>query len=150
MKKLRMILPLVLLLCFTFNCQKAEEVAKEPAVDIAAETEAVREAFLTQAKAGPAKDVELVMSYVADDAVQAGVGDKEAIREGYTNYFSKGRYWNNSSVDKVEVSASGDLAYVIASWENYRDEEGETSTGKGSNVFVLKKQTDGTWKIVAF
>jgi len=29
MKKLLMILPLVLLLCFTFGCQKAEEVAEE-------------------------------------------------------------------------------------------------------------------------
>jgi len=67
-----------------------------------------------------------------------------------TNYFSQGRYWDNSSVDKVEVSASGDFAYVIASWENFRDEEGETSTGKGSNLFVLKKQADGTWKVVAF
>jgi len=141
---------LVFLLCFTFSCQKAEEVAEEPAVDIVAETEAVRDAFLTQAKAGPAKDVKLVMSYVADDAVQVGVGDKEAIREGYINYFSKGRYWDNTSIDKVEVSASGDLAYVIASWENYRDEEGETSTSKGGKLFVLKKQADGTWKIVAF
>jgi ketosteroid isomerase-like protein len=150
MKKLLLFLPLVFLLCFTFGCQKAEEVVEEPAVDIEAERGAVREAFLAQAKAGPAKDVELVMSYVADDAFQCGVGDKEAIREMYADYFSQGRYWNNTTVDKVEVSASGDLAYVIASWENFRDEEGETSTGKGSNLFVLKKQADGTWKIVAF
>ena len=31
MKKLFVILPLVFLLCFTFGCQKAEEVAEEPA-----------------------------------------------------------------------------------------------------------------------
>jgi hypothetical protein len=31
MKKLLLILPLVFLLCFTFSCQKAEEVAEEPA-----------------------------------------------------------------------------------------------------------------------
>jgi hypothetical protein len=37
MKKLLMILPLVLVLCFTFSCQKAEEVAEEPAVDVEAE-----------------------------------------------------------------------------------------------------------------
>jgi hypothetical protein len=34
MKKLLLIVPLVSLLCFTFSCQKAEEVAEEPAVDI--------------------------------------------------------------------------------------------------------------------
>jgi hypothetical protein len=34
MKKLIMILPLIFLHCFAFSCQKAEEVAEEPAVDI--------------------------------------------------------------------------------------------------------------------
>jgi proline iminopeptidase len=34
MKKLFMILPLVFLLCFTFSCQQAEEVAEEPVVDV--------------------------------------------------------------------------------------------------------------------
>jgi hypothetical protein len=29
MKKLLMVIPLVFLLCFTFSCQKAEEVAEE-------------------------------------------------------------------------------------------------------------------------
>ena len=37
MKKLFMVLPLVFLLCFTFSCQKAEEVAEEPVVDVEAE-----------------------------------------------------------------------------------------------------------------
>ena len=37
MKKLLMILPLVFLLCFTFNCKQAEEVAEEPVVDVEAE-----------------------------------------------------------------------------------------------------------------
>ncbi|TET69109.1 MAG: hypothetical protein E3J56_10285, partial [Candidatus Aminicenantes bacterium] len=32
MKKLLMILPLVILLCFTFGCQQGEEVAEEAAV----------------------------------------------------------------------------------------------------------------------
>jgi len=42
MKKLFMILPLVLVLCFTFSCQKAEEVAEEPAVDVEADVEAIK------------------------------------------------------------------------------------------------------------
>jgi len=33
MKKLFIILPLVILFCFAFSCQQAEEVAEEPAVD---------------------------------------------------------------------------------------------------------------------
>ena len=40
-----MVLPLVLLVCFTFACQKAEEVAEEPVVDVAAEKQNVEEAL---------------------------------------------------------------------------------------------------------
>jgi proline iminopeptidase len=42
MKKLFMILPLVFLLCFAFGCQKAEEVAEEPAVDVETKEEGVK------------------------------------------------------------------------------------------------------------
>jgi len=42
MRKLLIFIPLVLLLCFTFSCQKSEEVAEEPVVDVEAEKEAIR------------------------------------------------------------------------------------------------------------
>lgn len=41
-KKLCMILPLVLILCFTVSCQQGEEVAKEPVVDVEAKEEGVK------------------------------------------------------------------------------------------------------------
>ena len=148
MKKLLMVISLVILFCFTFGCQQGEEVVEEPAVDIAAEEAAVRAAFWANQKGGPVKDLELVFSVVADDVIFSG-GDREAMYTYYTDYFSQGRYWDNSSLLKVEVSASGDLAYTAFSWENFSDEAGETSTGKGFNVMVWKKQADGTWKIVA-
>jgi ketosteroid isomerase-like protein len=147
MKKLSMILPLAVVLCFAFSCQKTEEVTEKPAVDIASEVEAIREVFAAQGKAGPAKDVDLFVSYMTDDVVCAGVGDKEAIREWYSNWFSKGNYWDNGTIEKIEVSASGDMAYTVCSWELFND---EGSRAKNSNVLVWKKQADGTWKCVAY
>jgi ketosteroid isomerase-like protein len=147
MKKLFMVLPLVFLLCFTFGCQKAEEVAEEPAVDIAAEEAAIREVFETTNKAGLAKDVELFMSCMADDLLLANGRDKEATRESYSNWFAEGNYWDNGTIDKIEISSSGDMAYTICRWDIF-DEGGSSS--KGSNVIVWKKQTDGTWKEVAW
>ena len=149
MKKLFMVMPLVCLLCFTFSCQMAEEVAEEHDVNIAAEMEAVREAFWVQANAVKAKDVELLVSTWADDFISSR-GDKEATREWFTNRFAQGRYEDNFSLDKIEISASGDLGYIAFSFEYFRIEEGKTtSTGKGFNVQVWKKQDDGTWKQVA-
>ncbi len=146
MKKLIMVLPLVFLLCFTFGCQQGEEEVEEPTVDIAAEVVAIMEVFAEKEKAGPAKDVELLMLFVADDALTIR-GDKEATRKWYTDYFTNGRYWDNGTIDKLEVSASGDMAYMVNTWD-YFDDEGKT--GSGSNVTVWKKQADGTWKIAAF
>ena len=42
MKKLVMILPMVLVLCFTFGCQKGEEAAEEPVVDSETREEGVK------------------------------------------------------------------------------------------------------------
>ena len=145
-----MIIPLVILLCFTLSCQQGEKVAEESAVDIAAEKEAIREAFWVQANASKAKDAELMASTWADDFISSR-GDKEATREWFTNRFAQGKYEDNFSLDKIEISASGDLGYIVFSFEYFRIEEGKTtSAGKGFNVQVWKKQADGTWKSVAF
>ena len=152
MKKLLVILALVFLLCFTFSCQKAEEVTEEPAVDIAAEEAAVREAYLAMSKAGPAKDVDLFLSYCADDIIRAAgiLQDKEAMREFYTEWFAEDNYWANDSIEKIILAASGDLALVIYSYERFWVDEGETKSTKGTDDMTWKKQADGTWKILAF
>ncbi len=149
MKKL-LFIPLVFLLCFTFSCQQGEEAAEEPAVDIEVESEAMKEAFWVQANAVKAKDVELLVSTWTDDLISSR-GDREATREWFANRFAQGRYSDNFSLDKIEISASADLGYIAFSFEYFRVEEGKTtSTGKGFNVGIWKKQADGTWKQVAF
>jgi ketosteroid isomerase-like protein len=149
MKKLLLILPLVFLLCLTFSCQQTEEVAEEPAVDIEAETEALKQAFGELAKAAKTKDLELMVSTWADDLISFN-GDKEATRAFFATRLEQG-ISTEYTLDKIEISASGDLGYTAFSFEGFRVEEGETiSTGKGFNVTVWKKQADGTWKQVAF
>lgn len=146
MKNLFVILSLAAVLCTGFSCQKGAEGGQGPAVDIAAETEALREAFFASQEAGPEKDVDLLLPFVAEDALTS-VGDKDAVREWYTNYFSQGRSWDNPAIDKIELSASGDMAYTVCTWEYF---DAGVSAGKGSNLIVWKKQSDGTWKMAAF
>ncbi|MGD9347390.1 MAG: hypothetical protein PVH84_16100 [Candidatus Aminicenantes bacterium] len=148
MKKLFMVLPLVILLCFTFGCQQGEEVAEEPVVDIAAETEAMKEVFWAYAN-DLAKDVELSASTLTDDVITFR-GDKETFVEWVKNNRSQGSYVKNHSILKIELSASGDMGYVAFGFDYVREEEGEeVVTGKGYNVIVCMKQADGTWKIAA-
>jgi ketosteroid isomerase-like protein len=148
MKKLLLILPLVFMLCLAFSCQKAEEVAEEPAVDISAETEAMKEVFWVYAN-DLAKDVELSASTLTDDVITFR-GDKETFIEWVKNNHSQGSYVKNHSILKIELSASGDMGYVAFSFDYVREEEEEeVVTGKGYNVIVCMKQADGTWKIAA-
>jgi ketosteroid isomerase-like protein len=153
MKKLLMILPLVFLLCFTFCCQKAEEVAEEPAVDIAAAEAAVREADAAWEKATATKDLDAVMSFCTDDYVRLSSGtnsilDKAAERELMSKWLDAG--WKTTwEPTKVVVAGSGDLAYVYGVYRNEREVDGEPQINQGGFLNVWKKQADGSWKIVA-
>lgn len=153
MKKQYLILPLVLVLCFTFSCQKAEEVAKEPAVDVQAERAAIQEAFSAWMKANDAKDVDGLVSYLATDAVTLYGGlQNNAYMQGFWNdTFAEGSYWTIYPPEEIVISASGDLAYLIFGVQFTRLVEGEPKTGdKYYCIIVWKKQADNNWKIEAF
>ena len=73
MKKLLIILPLVFLLCFTLVCQKAEEVAEEPAVDVEAEKQILEEELrameIAHKAAIDSKDIERVLQFYSSDLI---------------------------------------------------------------------------------
>jgi len=155
MKKLLMILPLVFMLCFTFGCQQqGEEVAEEPVVDVEAERAAIQEAFSAWMKANDAKDVDGLVSYFAADAVTLfdyGLQNNTYMQEFWNDTFAEGSFWTGSPPEKMVVSASGDLAYLIFGVQFTRLVEGELKTGdKYYCILVWKKQADNSWKIVAF
>jgi uncharacterized protein (TIGR02246 family) len=155
MKKQLFFIPLVFLLCLTFGCQQAEDVAEEPAVDIEAEREAVLAVKSEFLEALKAKDVERTMSVLADEAMMVRTTDeffrdKEEITKFFEGFFERG--WNaNILVEKVDVSQSGDMAYMLVKLDHSRTKE-DQSTGiiKIGAFMIFKKQPDGNWKIVAF
>ena len=148
-----MSIPLVILLCFVFGCQQGKNVAEEPVVDIEADREAVFVADMAWAKACAAKDVDGIMSFYADDAVRLKNGVPSILykhdeRENWNYWFFYG--WESTwKPEKVEVMSSGDYAYSYGTYTNTRIVDEETSTNKGGYLVVWKKQTDGSWKIVA-
>jgi ketosteroid isomerase-like protein len=154
MKKFLTIIPLVFLLCFTFGCQQGEEVAEEPVVDVEAERAAIQEAFSAWMKANDAKDVDGLVSYFAADAVTLfddGLQNNTYMQEFWNDTFAEGSFWTGSPPEKMVVSASGDLAYLIFGVQFTRLVEGELKTSdKYYCILVWKKQADNSWKIVAF
>jgi len=154
MKKISVILSFVFLLCFTFGCKQAEEVAEEPVVDIAAEEAAFSQAIEAFNNAYNLKDVDALLAFIADDALLTRGGeffwDKTQLSEFLSNEYSQGNFWTLYPPEQLEVSASGDLAYAIQRYEYTWVEEGESKTSKNSFSTIWKKQVDGSWKMIAW
>lgn len=151
MKKLLAVIPLVILLCFTFSCQQAEEVAEEPAVDVEADKEAIKNLRAKYMVAQDAGDVEGCVSYWSDDGVlmppnEPSVAGKEALLSWYQTAFEHVKIEFKVSFEQIEVA--GDWAFVRGGYEGsiIPKPEGEPIPDKGKYLEILKKQPDGSWK----
>jgi len=116
--------------------------------DIAAINELYKQATLACSKG----DVELYLSLFTEDAVvmatefPALIG-KEKLRPVFEGLFSLFNLELPYTVNEVKVH--GDWAFARSSF-NYSmtlKEGGETTTRTGKELDILKRQTDGSWKI---
>jgi len=125
-----------------------------PADTRAADESSIREIEAQWAKTAAAHDLEGSVSYYSDDATvlppNAPIASgKQAIRAVWASVLGPGASlsWQ---VSKVEVSRSGDLAYVIGAYQFAdKDLQGKPVTDHGKTLEVWKKQADGKWKAVA-
>lgn len=133
------------LLLFAAACSRPA-----PAEDEAA----IRELDAQWSKTAAANDLDGTVSYYTDDATllppnaPIAVG-KQAIRASWASLLGPGVSvsWQ---VSKVEVSRSGDLAYLIGTYESTaKDPQGKPVTDRGKLLEVWKKQADGKWKAIA-
>jgi len=106
-------------------------------------------------RAAGAKDVEKTASYYSDDAAVLPPNSpvlmgKEAARNMWKTMMAAPGFGGGWKSTKVEVSKSGDLAYIYGTYEmSENDASGKPMTDKGKYLEVWKKQADGNWKCVA-
>jgi uncharacterized protein (TIGR02246 family) len=139
----------VALILFASSCGE-----KTPPDTRAADESAIRNLDAQWSKAAAAKDVDGTVSYYSDDASLLGpnapiASDQQGIRAAWTSLLG-----SDSSLSwqarKVEVSRSGDLAYVQGGYQmTSKDARGKLVSDTGKFVEVWKKQADGNWKTVA-
>jgi uncharacterized protein (TIGR02246 family) len=149
MKKLLMILPLVFLLCFNFGCQKAEEVAEEPAVEVEAEKQAVAERFQALVDTAIEGDIEKYKSFFHpemrwwDFSQEHPVGI-EAYLKYMEEFYKSGLKWM-CDLGPFEIHIVGSTAVLYTTYTNkFTDPEGNETTSSGYWTAVLIKQ-DGKW-----
>jgi uncharacterized protein (TIGR02246 family) len=151
MKKLFMILPLVFLLCFSFSCQKAEEVAEEPVVDVEADVESIKSLADEAMKAFNENDQERYLSLLTEDVTwmaptQSTVFGKEAVR----NWISFDQYYYEIAITVEEVQVFGDVGLIRDVWKGKStliEDSEKVSEWINKSLLIVRKQSDGTWKI---
>lgn len=99
-------------------------------------------------------DVEKTLSYWADDATMLSEGltplkGKAEIRKMVEESFKIPGFKISWEPLSVEVSSSGDMAYVLEnSHISYTDSTGKIATQHNKAVTIWRKQPDGSWKNV--
>ncbi len=120
-----------------------------------AETEqTIRDLDAQWAKTAGTHDLDGTVAYYADDAVllppnEPLISGKAALRTSWTALLAPNiaLTWH---AGKVDVSQSGDLAYVVGSYDlSTKDAQGKPVSDHGKTIEVFRKQSDGTWKVVA-
>jgi ketosteroid isomerase-like protein len=154
MKKLLLILPLVFLLCFTFGCQKAEEVAEEPAVDVEAEKAEILETIKKSFEGLNNQDIQAHLSTLTEDfETWSGKGDKNTREKSFTERWEWQKNVKYNVVEELGITfISPDVALYKARCENTGEIQKDGTplpTHKWQGVWILAKR-DGKWLIPAW
>ncbi|UCC48271.1 MAG: SgcJ/EcaC family oxidoreductase [Gemmatimonadota bacterium] len=144
----RMMLPLIL--CVGMACQPSG--VDRQATTTGPEVEAITAWFEQYIAAINRGDLEDWMTFVADDAVvmppdELPISGMDELRPRYEAVFATYAFQFSARVDEVVVA--GDLAVLRAFYEETVTPkgEGEPSEFSGSWLMVLRKQSDGSWKL---
>ncbi len=156
MKNLVLLIPLVILLCFAFACQKqGNEAAQESEANVEADVAAIKGLLDEFVQLYNAEDFDRLLSvFYAENAILLPPNEsihkgKEAILLTYKkNRESNIEYVDSSIVEDVRVS--GDLAVVQGI------DTGTTTPRSGGEpvkydlkwLVALERQSDGTWKCI--
>ena len=126
--------------------------AEEPAVDLAAEAQAIRDASAAWLAADQARDAATIDGFFAadittifDGEINEGLAEVQASREEeWASQPDSTVTWTTTA---VEVAASGDLAYERGNWTSDPDGAGEAPEEHGEYLTVWKK-IDGQWTVL--
>ncbi len=147
MQRLISLASLILLPCLTSGgCTQRVDIASEQATLFNRDTE--------WSRAAEGKDVEAILSFVADDAIFLPpdgpmLRGKEIIRRFWSELAETPDFSLSWEAADAVVSSAGDMGYTHGLvLVTRKDEEGNTDTERAKYVTIWKKQPDGSWQVV--
>lgn len=124
------------------------------AADMDAQAKALAKLDDEWSAAAAKKDVDLVTSYYADDAIvyppnePATIG-RAAAKKVWAAYLGDPTFTISWKTVYTEVSASGELGYTAGTYEDsFKGPDGKLVSEKGKYLCVWKKGKDGKWKAI--
>lgn len=142
------------LLTAVVGCTPAAPDAAEIAKAQAADEAKIRQLDSDWVKTASAKNSDAWVAFYADDAVMLPpnekiAADKATIRKTVDGLLSLPALSMTWQPTKVEVSKSGDLAYLYGTYSlTANDDKGKPMTDAGKILEIWKKQGDGNWKCI--
>ncbi|HDZ26529.1 hypothetical protein LCGC14_0669500 [marine sediment metagenome] len=162
MKKLLMVVPLVILLCFTFGCQQGEEVAEEEkavqeepkeVMALAQERQAIAETNIKFGEVFSSGDAAALASLYTEDAwLISQTGDMFKGREGVEAFWAGAFQMGMKEVvlTTVDVMRMDDMVGEFGKADLTIKPEGQDEIKDvGKYLVIWKKAADGTWKLYA-
>ncbi len=157
MKKFLTIIPLVILLCFTFGCQDKEAMAEqeEPneVMDLAQERQAIAEANIKFGEVFRSGDAAALASLYTEDAwLISRTGDMFKGREGIEAFWAGAFQMGMKEVvlTTVDVMRMDDMVGEFGKADVTIKPEGQDEIKNvGKYLVIWKKAADGTWKLYA-
>ena len=147
MLRLASLAVLILLVCgATSGCTQRVDIAFEQATLFNRDTE--------WSRAAEGKDVEAILSFVADDAIffppdGPMLRGKEIIRKFWSELAETPDFFLSREATDAVVSSAGDIGYTHGiALVTRKDEEGNTDTERTKYVTIWKKRPDGSWQVV--
>lgn len=133
-------------------CQPAE--VSEPAAPSTAQDEAaIQEILQRNEDMWNAANPEAVLGDYAEEIVQMppeepAIVGKEALRASWQEFLDENTSVWDLTVEDIQIS--GDLAFARGEYTAATTEkdDGEIEEEEGNTVFVLRRESDGTWKII--
>ena len=161
MKRLLTIIPLVILLCFTFGCQQGEEVAEEPepVVDIEAEKTAVKALIDDFVKFWETEDMELFSKVFAHDddmvvfgtdAAEHWIGWEQFKESAQKQFESMENIQLTTRELGIKVHKSGEVAWVSFLMDGKGEAMGEPFSLEGVRFTGVMEKRNGDWVIVQY
>lgn len=137
------------------GCSNQTGVATTPPDTRAADEAAIRAKDGTFEQGVATKNVDTILALYEDGAVlfapkaPAAIG-KMAIHDAFQGLLGVPGVKMTFKSTSVDVSRSGDLAMQRATFQlETTGKDGKPSTETGQAVMVWRKQTDGSWKVIA-